>query len=192
MEKHILTYTSGGTDKTAVAITKIRNSGTDIIGEIVYMGTDEGAVILEDLIEHPGYNALAKEVKELRDAAERRRERTIRKVEQALGLKLYDWQKAFIFYNKPYNYYVSGSVSIPYPGNMKITVEMTEGLFEEFLQFRKSKDEYDNRASKEIEGLRRRMEFLAKAVINSVEGETAKAKKEAKEEALELANDWFC
>lgn len=88
-----LTYTSDGTDKTAVAITKIRNSGTDIIGEIVYTGTDEGAVILEDLIEHPGYNALAKEVKELRDAAERRRERTIRKVEQALGLKLYDWQK---------------------------------------------------------------------------------------------------
>jgi hypothetical protein len=75
---------------------------------------------------------------------------------------------------------------------MKITVEMTEGLFEEFLQFRKSKDEYDNRVAKEIEGLRRRMEFLAKAVINSVEGETAKAKKEAKEEALELANDWFC
>ena len=36
-----------------------------------------------------------------------------------------------------------GSVSIPYPGNMKITVEMTEGLFEEFLQFRKSKDEFE-------------------------------------------------
>lgn len=108
MEKHILTYVSDGTGKTAVAITKIRNSGTDIIGEVVYTGTDKGAVILEDLIEHPGYNALAKEVKELRDAAERRRERTIRKVEQALGLKLYDWQKAFIFYNKPYNYYVSG------------------------------------------------------------------------------------
>lgn len=32
-----------------------------------------------------------------------------------------------------------GSVSIPKPGNMKITVEMTEGLFEEFLQFRKAK-----------------------------------------------------
>lgn len=108
MEKHILTYVSDGTGKTAVAITKIRNSGTDIIGEVVYTGTDKGAVILEDLIEHPGYNALAKEVKELRDAAERRRERTIRKVEQALGLKLYDWKKAFIFYNKPYNYYVSG------------------------------------------------------------------------------------
>lgn len=33
MEKHILTYVSDGTGKTAVAITKIRNSGTDIIGE---------------------------------------------------------------------------------------------------------------------------------------------------------------
>ncbi len=52
-----------------------------------------------------------------------------------------------------------GSMSIPAPGNMKITVEMTEELFEEFLQFRKSKDEQDNRASKEIEGLRRRIGF---------------------------------
>ena len=47
-------------------------------------------------------------------------------------------------------------------------------------------------AAREIESLRRRMEFLAKAVIDSVEGKTAKSKKEAKEEALELANDWFC
>ena len=84
------------------------------------------------------------------------------------------------------------SVSIPKPGNMKITVEMTEGLFEEFLQFRKSKDEYDNRASREIEGLRRRMNNLASAVIESAEGATPKEKKEAKEDALELANDWFC
>ena len=83
-------------------------------------------------------------------------------------------------------------MSIPAPGNMKITVEMTEGLFEEFLQFRKSKDSYENNAAREIESLRRRMEFLAKAVIDSVEGKTAKAKKEAKEEALEIANDWFC
>lgn len=85
-----------------------------------------------------------------------------------------------------------GSMSIHAPGNMKITVEMTEGLFEEFLQFRKSKDSYENNAAREIESLRRRMEILAKAVIDSVEGKTTKAKKEAKEEALELANDWFC
>ena len=85
-----------------------------------------------------------------------------------------------------------GSMSIPAPGNMKITVEMTEGLFEEFLQFRKSKDSYENNAAREIESLRRRMEFVAKAVTDAVEGKTAKAKKEAKEEALELANDWFC
>ena len=44
-----------------------------------------------------------------------------------------------------------GSMSIPAPGNMKITVEMTEGLFEEFLQFRKSKDSYENNAAREIE-----------------------------------------
>ena len=69
---------------------------------------------------------------------------------------------------------------------------MTEGLFEEFMQFRKSKDNYENNAAREIEGLRCRMTVLAKAVIDSVEGKTAKAKKEAKEEALELANDWFC
>ena len=85
-----------------------------------------------------------------------------------------------------------GSMSIPAPGNMKITVEMTEVLFEEFLQIRKSKDSYENNAAREIESLRRRMGILAKAVIDSVEGKTAKAKKEAKEEALELANDWFC
>lgn len=85
-----------------------------------------------------------------------------------------------------------GTVNIPVPGNMKITVEMTEGLFEEFMQFRKSKAEYDNRASKEIDGLRRRMTYLAQAVIKSAEGATQKEKKEAKAEALELANDWFC
>lgn len=73
-----------------------------------------------------------------------------------------------------------GSVTIPKPGNMKITVEMTEGLFEEFLQFRKSKDEYDNRASKEIEGLRCRMNNLASAVIKSAEGKTPKEKKRLK------------
>lgn len=45
-----------------------------------------------------------------------------------------------------------GSVSIPKPGNMKITVEMTEGL-------------------------RRRMNNLASAVIKSAEGKTPKEKK---------------
>lgn len=85
-----------------------------------------------------------------------------------------------------------GSVSIPILGNMKITVEMTEGLFEEFLQFRKCKDEYEKKAAREIGGLRGRMTALAKAVIESVEGKTPKDKKAAKDEAFELANDWFC
>lgn len=85
-----------------------------------------------------------------------------------------------------------GSMSIHAPEKMKITVEMTEGLFEEFLQFRKSKAEYDNRAANEIDNLRCRMTYLARLVIKSAEGKTTKEKKEAKEEALELANDWFC
>lgn len=73
-----------------------------------------------------------------------------------------------------------GSMTIPTPGNMKITVEMTEGLFEEFIQFRKSKDEYENRASKEIACLRGRITHLAQAVIESAEGKTPKAKKRLK------------
>lgn len=107
MEKHILTYASGGADKTSVAITKIRNSGTDVIGEVVYTGTDEGAVILEDLIERSNYSAAIEELKALHAAEKRRKERTIRKVEKALGLTLYDWQKDFIFYDKPYGFEVN-------------------------------------------------------------------------------------
>lgn len=85
-----------------------------------------------------------------------------------------------------------GTVEIPIPGNMKITVEMTEGIFEEFLQYRKDKEIYKNTAEKEIDGLRSRMTNLAKAVLESANGKTPKAKKEAKEYALEYANDWFC
>lgn len=107
MEKHILTYASGGTDKTAVAITKIKNSGTEIIGEVVYTGTNEGAVILEDLIEHPGYDAAIKQLKKLNKEIDCRKERTLKKVERALGITLYDWQKAFIFYDEPYGFEIS-------------------------------------------------------------------------------------
>lgn len=109
MEKHILTYASGGTDKTAVAITKIRNSGTEIIGEVVYTGTNEGAVILEDLIEHPEYDAAIKQLRELNKEIDCRKERTLKKVERALGITLYNWQKAFVFYDIPYGIEISAS-----------------------------------------------------------------------------------
>ena len=79
-----------------------------------------------------------------------------------------------------------GSMSILAPGNMKITVEMTEGLFEEFMQFRKSKDEYDNRASKEITCLRGRMTHLAQAVIESAEGKTPKRLKSMPSSSLTI------
>jgi len=76
--------------------------------------------------------------------------------------------------------------------NMKITVEMSAELFEEFLQFRKSKETYEQKAQRQVDGLRGRMNALARAVIESAEGKTPKDKKAAKEDALELAKDWFC
>ncbi len=85
-----------------------------------------------------------------------------------------------------------GTVKLPVPGNMKITVEMTEGIFEEFLQYRKDKDAYENKAATEIMRLRGRIDALARAVLESANGKTPKDKKLAKEDALELANDWFC
>lgn len=84
-----------------------------------------------------------------------------------------------------------GTVKLPVPGNMRITVEMTEGIFEEFLQYRKDKDAYTRKAEREINALRGRMSALASAVIESSQGKTAKDKKLTKEDALELANDWF-
>ncbi len=85
-----------------------------------------------------------------------------------------------------------GTAKLPVPGNMKITVEMTEGIFEEFLQYRKDKHAYTNKAEREISHLRSRMDALARAVLESANGKTPKDKKLAKEDALELANDWFC
>lgn len=107
MERHILTWSSGGNDKTAVAITKLTVTSDDLVGEVIYAGTDEGAIILEELLHSENYKAEQKELQELRLADKRRRERTIRKVEKALGITLYEWQKDFIFHNKHYGAAVS-------------------------------------------------------------------------------------
>jgi hypothetical protein len=100
MVRHILTYASGGNDKTAVAITKISDSGTDIIKEIIYTGTNEGAVILEDLTECSLPFEELKELKILRATRNQRNKRTIRKIKRALGLTPSGWLKDFIFYVK--------------------------------------------------------------------------------------------
>lgn len=107
MEKHILTYASGGADKTAVVITKIRNSGIDVTGEVIYTGADEGAVILEDIIKRPEYDIAIKRLRELNKEVDCRKKHTLKKVERALNITLYDWQKAFIFYDEPYGLEVS-------------------------------------------------------------------------------------
>lgn len=74
---------------------------------------------------------------------------------------------------------------------MKITVEMTEELFEEFLQFRKAKDIYETGAKREINSLRGRITYLSNVILAFANGKSAKAKTAAKEEALELASDWL-
>lgn len=75
--------------------------------------------------------------------------------------------------------------------SMKITVEMDEETYAEFAKYRKDKEIYTKSAEKEINGLRARMTHLAKAVLDSANAKTQKAKKEAKEYAIEYANDWL-
>ncbi len=109
MEKHILTWASAHGDKTSVCIAKIKNTKSSIVTEIIFNGCDEGAVFLEDLIKPADYSTALNELKELRVAAARRQERIIKKVEKALGFKLYDWQKAFIFGGEPYGIEIATS-----------------------------------------------------------------------------------
>ena len=47
--------------------------------------------------------------------------------------------------------------------DMKITVEMTAELFEEFMQFRKCKDTYEQKAKQQIDSIRGRMERFSKS-----------------------------
>lgn len=84
-----------------------------------------------------------------------------------------------------------GSILFSIPGDMKISVEMTEEMYEEFSQFIKYKDEYDKEPDKEIYELKGRLTGLSKAAIVSIEGATTKQKKAAQEMILELANDWL-
>lgn len=87
---------------------------------------------------------------------------------------------------------ISGDgIYIPAPGNMKITVEMTEGIFEEFMEYRRAKVETEKRENEQLAGLRCRMNSIAEAILTYFNTKSTKERSEAKEDALELANDWF-
>lgn len=115
MERFILSWDSGGRDKTAVAITKIYSKGTEILGEVVLSGVGSGSVFLDEL-EIYNEKSIKAELEETTQRAKRyfeekeellrreyeRKERTLKKVEKALGLTLFDWQKEYIFEGKPY------------------------------------------------------------------------------------------
>ena len=102
MEKHILSWDSGGKDKTAITIIKQKSQGNTYIGEVIFSGIGAGAVVVEDLITIPEYEAIKAELNELLCKEKQRKNRTAAKVERALGITLYDWQKEFIFEGKPY------------------------------------------------------------------------------------------
>lgn len=115
MERYVLTWDSCKDDKTAVVITKIHNDGLSLLGEVVFSGIGDGAVFLDELkifddraikAELAEAEARAKRYFDEKEALLRReyerRERTIAKVERALGFKLFQWQKDYIFEGKPY------------------------------------------------------------------------------------------
>ena len=90
------------------------------------------------------------------------------------------------------NIKISGDgITFPAPGNMKITVEMTEGIFEEFMEFRRAKAETEKRENTELAGLRCRMNSIAEAILTYFNTKSTKERAEAKEDVLDLANDWF-
>lgn len=114
MERYVLTWDSScKDDKTAVVITKIHNDGLSLLGEVVFSGVGNGAVFLDELKIFDD-RAIKAELAEIEARAKRyfeekevllrreheRRERTIAKVERALGLKLRQWQIDYILDGK--------------------------------------------------------------------------------------------
>ncbi len=79
----------------------------------------------------------------------------------------------------------------PKIGELKITVEMNEGIFEEFMQFRKDREAYLQKAEKQANAYRCRMDNLANAVLQYFNAKNAKQKAEAKADAIEYATDWI-
>lgn len=102
MERHILSWSSGN-DEKAVTITKIKNdSKCNIISEVIFSATSEGAVILEELMQTAAYDKAIKTIENYQAAENARRQDIINKVNKALNITLYDWQIDFIFDGKVY------------------------------------------------------------------------------------------
>jgi len=88
MEKYILSWDSGKKDETAVVITRIDTENGKANAEVVFCGVGNGAICIDEFI--------ASKYKDFIVSDRAKKERTIKKVEDALGIKLFDWQKEYL------------------------------------------------------------------------------------------------
>lgn len=90
-----------------------------------------------------------------------------------------------------------GSISMPAPGKMKITVEMDEATFEEFMAYRRNNDMFEN-AIKEIRECDKQSTMKANRTVNDLtqlfnkyfKATTTKKRSEIEADILKICNEW--
>lgn len=81
---------------------------------------------------------------------------------------------------------------------MTVTVEMSAEEFTEFLTFRKTKTVQNEKLNSALTSVRAKMNELSEALLEAVNYDFMKPEKlcvknkEAFNNAVKLANDWFC
>lgn len=86
-----------------------------------------------------------------------------------------------------------GSISMPAPGKMKITVEMDEDTFEEFMVYRRNTalfEDFQKEAEKQMRYTNRTIDDFTKLLNRYFETKSTKEKAEIKDQLLEIASDW--
>jgi len=88
-------------------------------------------------------------------------------------------------------------ITVPVFGDMKITVEMTEAVFEEFIAYRKEAQSVRRAAYRDFNDIKDIHNKLCNKVINalselSLDEEITIENHEELKAALIAANDWFC
>lgn len=86
-----------------------------------------------------------------------------------------------------------GSISMPAPGKMKITIEMDEATFEEFMAYRRAAaifEDFQKEVEKEMRYTNHTIDDFTKLLNRYFETKSTKEKAEIKEQLLEIASDW--
>lgn len=86
-----------------------------------------------------------------------------------------------------------GSISMPAPGAMKITIEMDEATFEEFMAYRRNAalfEDFQKEAKKQMRYTNHTIDNFIELLKKYFETKSTKEKAEIKEQLLEIASDW--